>query len=220
MIKSAHKNSHGFTLIELMIATVVFSVILLGAATSLIQIGRMYYKGVITSRTQNVARTVVDDIARRIQFSDASVVVAGPEPKGNPGSEVDVRAVCVGSTRYTYAVNAQRNDETNTYISANHRIPHVLWRDQGSCDGDLPDLTQNNPGVGEELIDQHMRLTKFAVTPVGGDNLHRVEVGIIYGDDDLLLPDANNPQSCVGSVIGGQWCAVSNLTTNVFKRVQ
>ncbi|MBP7807566.1 prepilin-type N-terminal cleavage/methylation domain-containing protein [Candidatus Saccharibacteria bacterium] len=227
------QDQKGFTLIELMIASSVFAVVLLGAAAALVQVSRLYYKGLISSQTQGVARTTIDEVSRAIQFSGEEVVNVGPEVKGMSPNTIEVRAVCVGTNRYTYAVNAQVNDAATTYTgsSAGRNIPHALWKDTvtspSECDpdpdsdsqDDLPDLTSNSLSNGRELLEQNMRLKSFVVNSVA-NNLYGVSIGIIYGADELLLPDASNPASCVGSVVGGQWCAVSELSTQVFKRIQ
>ena len=66
MAKSTLDQS-GFTLLELMIATTIFSVILLLCTVGLIQIGKTYYKGSAIVRTQNVARDITDNITQAIQ---------------------------------------------------------------------------------------------------------------------------------------------------------
>lgn len=226
-------NQCGFTLVELMIATSVFAVVLLGAAAALIQITKLYYKGVISSRTQGVSRTTIDEISRAIQFSGEQVVNVGPEVKGMSPNNIEVRSVCIGTARYTYAINAQVDDTVTSYATSDHKIPHALWKDTvtspSECDPDvdandnLPDLTSStlsSTNDGREILEQGMRLSQFGVSTIGDDNLYKVDVGVIFGDDVLLLPDANNPTTCVGSILGGQWCAVSVLSTQVFKRIQ
>src|SRR5690606_22524615 len=84
----------GFTIVELMIATSVFSVVLLLCTYGLLAIGRSYYKGVTISRTQETARLIVDDVAEAIQFNGGAVVL-------NPAG----RMYCIGSRRYSYALN-------------------------------------------------------------------------------------------------------------------
>lgn len=242
MIQLRRIHQRGFTLIELMIATTVFSVILLAAATTLIQVGRMYYKGVISSKTQGVARTVTDNITQSLQFS------SGGQPKyfgpvSNQPIPTQVR--CFGTTRYTYVLNMQLNDAV-AYDVQNKQVRHVLWQDKvGSPENckapgqfGTPDLTKVDPGEGSdgvegrELMEAKMRLTSLCVqsvtaaqssacpAPDSTDRAFLVNVGVIYGDNDLLLPNADNPTSCKGAVVGGQWCAVSNLTTQVYKRVE
>ncbi len=232
-------NQNGYTLVELLISTTIFSVILLGAAASLLQINKMYYKGVIASRTQETSRKTIDEISRNIQFSDQAIVNPTSDTGVPAYSEdrqgVKVSAFCVGNTRYTYALNAQVNDRVTAgiYDASKHQIKHALWRDTVSDPSNncippgqqgapvLPDLRQTTPSSGgTELLEQSMRLSNVIINDTNNDAVWKVSLGIIYGDDDLLSPNASNPQNCKGSVVGGQWCAVSMLSTQVFKRIQ
>ncbi len=219
----AHKNQQrGFTLIELMIATMAFSVILLGATTAVVQIGRMYYKGVVTSKTQEIARRTIEDISRAIQFNDAKIVRPAPvdiSVNGVTSGQVTIQALCVGTTRYTYSINAQVDHQNDVN---KHRLRHALWQDTvtnpNACGVNLPDLGEPEPSPGgHELLGRFMRLGTLDVDPVA--NPTPITVSIIYGDDDLLLPDANNPTNCRGAVQGAQWCAVSTLTTQARQRI-
>lgn len=219
-------NSQGFTLVELLIATTVFSVILLVAAAALIQVGRMYYKGVITSKTQNVARSVTDDVSRSIQFSSGNLTTA------SSGSNPLIQAICSGNTRFTYVVGAQvdNNAVSGTYNQDNRTMRHVLWQDEigtEQCGNDLPNLLLDNPYAeaansdrnGRELLENGMRLQTFSVQPQSGSSdSFNVDIGVIYYADKDLLDDFNNPTACKGSLVGGQWCAISNLNTVVYSR--
>jgi prepilin-type N-terminal cleavage/methylation domain-containing protein len=221
-----HHAEAGFTIIELMIATMVFSVILIGATTSTVQIGRLYYKGIIMSRTQETARNIMDTISRPIQFTGSNVRLAQPSPVNTGG--IPTNALCVGDQRYTYAINAQVDSNAPIGSYTNHIARHGLWQDtlktvDSPCT--ILTMTQAQPSdgntktgfVGKELLGQNMRLSKFDVSQNG--NLWGLDTIVIYGDDDLLLPDGNNPVNCKSAAESAQWCAVSSLKTQVYKRI-
>lgn len=227
------RHQGGFTLIELMIATMIFSVILLGATVAVIQIGRMYYKGVVMSRTQEIARRTIDEVSRAIQFNNAQVFKPAPvqiDVTGISNGSVTLQAVCVGNTRYTYALNAQV-DRQNDFNK--HRLRHALWQDQvqdpETCATDprvsgsdplhhIPDLSQAEPTAnGRELLGRYMRLQAFDINT--NTDPTALTVSVIYGDDDLLLPDAANPTGCKSAIQGAQWCAISQLSTQVRQRI-
>jgi prepilin-type N-terminal cleavage/methylation domain-containing protein len=224
-----HKEKAGFTIIELMISTIVFSIILLGATTAVIQIGRMYYKGLVVSQTQETARRVIDDISREIQFSDKRIVRPAPVQYSISGGQITVNVFCVGTTRYSYVLGLQVNNDNNL---SEHRLRHTLWQDEvdnpdvcatdpAILPGDpynAPDLSQARPTAnGKELIGRFMRLTDLTVNDTTDPNA--LSITVIYGDDDVLQPDGNNPVSCRGAVEGAQWCAVSSLATQVRPRI-
>jgi len=214
-------QQQGFTLIELLIATTVFSVILLIAAATLIQIGRMYYKGIITSKTQGVARTVTDDISRSIQFSG-----------GNFGEASDGinNAYCIGDTRYTYVLRAQQDSDVEGYSAEDQKIPHALWQDNinsGECSIDLPQLQFDDPYAeavdrnrnGRALLEDNMQLQFFDVEPQQpGSDVFKVRVMVVYYAAVDLLNNPDGQATCKGSSVGGQWCAISDLSSVVYSR--
>ena len=99
-MSSNKKNQQGFTILELLIASTVFSVILLVATAGIIQIGNLYYKGITASKTQETARAIMEEVSRTAQFSKGSVVFGH-----NFGDDSSVKQICVGDRRYTYEVD-------------------------------------------------------------------------------------------------------------------
>ncbi len=212
-----HRDKNGFTLVELMIAVTVFSVLLILSAASLTQISRLYYKAVIATKTQNVSRTIMNDIAQAFQFSSGNMTNVGV-PDGN-----GLRRICIGNVRYTYALNKQINSSNK----------HALWRDKvassGSCDAlniyDNSEIANSAASAGgTELLESGMRLKSISI---GGNNLipeiKNINIAVIYGDDDLInFSDSakTQPVDCKGGVTGSQWCAFSRLYTQVFSRVK
>ena len=231
------RNQKGFTILELMIATMVFSVILLGATTALIQIGKLYYKGVVSNRTQEVTRGIVDQIGQDLQFNAGALTTYIPAPypgiTSSPSSTLKIGAYCVGTTRYTYILNVQVNGSPaladNTYVtnSTSNKLNHALWRDtvqsNASCTPVNLSIAVPTTG-GEELLADNMRLTAFSVN-CDTNNICGVNAGVIYGDNDLLSPTPSGadpstsvPTRCLG-VVGSQWCAAAQFTTSVLKRI-
>jgi prepilin-type N-terminal cleavage/methylation domain-containing protein len=199
----------GFTIVELMIATSVFAVVLLLCTYGLLEIGRTYYKGVTTSRTQETARLIIDDAAEALQFNGGQVVV------GQPGWH------CIGTKRYSYALNRQLTD-------TNHAL--VTDTPVSSCTtgtGALP-IGGAIPANSRELLSARARLSRFDIVPLPtGVGLYRLTVRVVSGADDVLI-DRNgdnaitavdNPIECKNERIGSQYCSVSELTTVVQKRV-
>lgn len=231
MKKNSSRNPNsqsGFTIIELMIATTVFSVALLLSSVIIIQISRMYIKGVIASKTQTTARNVIDDISRSIQFSGSSINLVPSDPsQGNPSY-----FSCLGNTRYTILPNTQVDDSvpegTLPTVPNKHKARHALWKDTVPNGSDcknsaLPNLLNANPSatsllIGVELLEKGMRIGDISITPNAGT--YFVKVTVVYGDDDLLVDPSNPSAGCKGGFTGSQWCAVSSLSTQVFKRVQ
>jgi prepilin-type N-terminal cleavage/methylation domain-containing protein len=225
----SHRSQQGFTIIELLIATMVFSVILLGATTALFQLERMYYRGIITDQTQTTSRSIMADISQQLQLSQNKVVATTAPAPYDYGQGSIFNAFCIATTRYSYVINGQVEAGNGQYNPNDHTIEHALWRDTiGGSQACTPlNLGQKDPedskiaGTnGSELLSQNMRLADLRLSSdCNTARLCTITVHVIYGDDDLLAPDPTNPLGCQ-STFGDQWCASSKLTTQVFKRLQ
>jgi hypothetical protein len=205
-----------------MIATLIFSVILLIITTGILQITRTYYKGITLTNTQNAARTIMDTLAQAIQFNGGQVNWPAAVGGNNAG--------CIGNQEYSYRLGVQL-EATPTVPNQMTRVTDV--RDISGCD------TGNASFTHKELLSPHMRLTKLNVVPLlGNDNLYEVSVKVVYGDDDLLCspsvpascsdPSSNHlatPSDYAKDDItcreqaGSQFCAISSLSTIVQKRM-
>ena len=197
------KQQAGFTIVELMVATTVFSIVMLIGLAAVTQIGKMYYKGVVTSQTQEVARAISNNIAQSVQLSSGEIT----SPSGASGS------FCVGNVRYSYVLDQEIEIDQ----------PHILWSDTlDNCKNVahpslLVPMTATPGGVdGKELMGQNMRLSTITLTQFGTTSLYDLTVGVIYGDTGTLLA---SHQACSGSYLTAQFCAVTNISTTVKKRL-
>ena len=232
-------TEHGFTLIELLIASSIFSVILLLCTFGLMQIGRIYYKGANTSRTQTVLRTVTEDIIQAIQFGGRDVFVTQAPA---PGS---IQSVCLGDHRYSYVLARQLKNSTP--INAARETAHALQIDafDGTCPtlpnsnmnsvagsslqpDTSPPLPLTNTNPTREALNEGMTLFVFSVTePSTG--MYEVRVKIGSGAPDLYTDNTNSNFSdfstidaatarCKGGA-GQQYCVVAEIKTMVRKKV-
>lgn len=212
MMKLGHriknkKQDHGFTIVELMIATLVFSTVLVLLTTGAIYFTNMYYKSVNLSNTQDTARRIADNISRAIQFSGDTF-----KP---PVATAGQYAFCIGNRRYTYWQTPQKIDPaTGKYHALVTDIP------AGTCTatpvGNFNMATVTGAAnTTTELLSRNMRLTGLSVSQTG--NVYTINVGIAYGDDDLLGGTGFGTYCKSGA--GSQYCAVSALYTTVQQRV-
>ncbi len=212
MIRTNHRlNEKGFTLVELMIATTVFSVILLLCTFGLISVGRSYYKGVTVARTQEVARTIMDDITQAIQFSGGNIE---PSLTPDPGFS-NVTGFCVNSKRYSYIPEKLLTDSPDD---------HTLVVDSPgtTCSAGMRPQNVNMAALSDsskEFLLPNMRVSEISVTPAGG-RLYRVSVRIVAGDDNSLEQEGTPGVRCSNSASDSQFCAVASLTSIVEKRLE
>jgi prepilin-type N-terminal cleavage/methylation domain-containing protein len=205
MSNSVTNDDRGFTFVELLISSAVFSVVLLLCAVGIVQVGKMFYKGVTINRTQDTARRVADDLSQSIQFGNTQT--GNFRQTGISGSNL---SLCLGEVRYTY--------NTGVALSANQ---HVLWKDRiatgASC---TPvNLSVPVPSInGVELLGENMRIPRINVPPPSS-GVWSVDIIVAYGEDTDIFLNPSNPTQCKSSNIGGQFCAVSRINTNVIKRL-
>jgi type II secretory pathway pseudopilin PulG len=209
-----NQNSLGFTILELIIATTVFGIVLLVVTTGIIKIGKNYYKGLIESRTQEVARSIADDVTKTIQLGNTTKVIGAAPPAG-------ASQFCLGTTRYTYLINEKVSSATSIGLTTETVPPN-------SCAGPATNKTQ--------LLAKNMRILRFSVEPRAGDlqmKTWNVNIRIAYGDDDLLTHynedgSANGWSSVNEDTVGNSlcktgspspFCATSQISSLVKKRI-
>lgn len=193
-------NTKGFTVIELLISTVVFSLVLLILTGAIIQFNRLYYKGVVDTKTQEATRSITDDITRNIQFSaDATNVAQAtipPDPPSNDGY------ICAGGYVYKYF--------TRQLVESG---PALRKYKSDTCAAPTTTTEPGNPN-GTELLGANMFLQNITLAGTGPYTL-TVQVG--YGA--LAEHNAGNG-SCLFAVrVGGQFCAYHDLTVSVVRRL-
>ncbi len=203
---------------ELLIASTVFSVILLLVTTGIIQIGRTYYKGALQSRTQETARNIIDEISRGIQFSGIEVVPrqsfdAAAEPYPQVGGRY---GFCVNNIGYAYILDKQL---AASVVNTDQRSKTLVSYNRSCIGYSAPDIDIHVGG--KELLGIGMRLTKLDVhRVVGTTDLYTVTVEVASGDRDLFTPPSPLISNGCRGGAGGQFCAISRLTVTVQKRVQ
>jgi prepilin-type N-terminal cleavage/methylation domain-containing protein len=221
-MKQLNRRQKGFTIVELMIATTVLSVVLLLVTAMMIGIGNLFTKGVNQARIQDNVRSISDEFAQQLKFTGATLAwTANPSTVAindlsGAAHTYTINAFCIGDTRYSFIVGVQLG-------TASNQIRHVLWRDSLSSVGASAcnpiNLRNNITTDGTELMASNSRLTDLRIK---GASPYTIDVGEAYGDDDLLSnPHSTGPpqpaQLCMGNV-GDQFCATATLHTVAVNR--
>jgi prepilin-type N-terminal cleavage/methylation domain-containing protein len=219
----------GFTIVELMIASVVFSTILVVITVGIIRFTNGYYRGINSSSTQATAQNAIDSITQAVQFSSS---------KADPG---DTNATdgffCAGGKVFTYSKGQQFNGTP----ADNDRGLFMMDRGDTCADPTTAEFTTALAAkTGVELLNKGMRVVQASVTAPDGKLLSNVHLMIAYGDPDLLCSPAAGagtggcntgapayaaaaritaPDTRCKTTVGSQFCTVVDLSSVAQQRL-
>lgn len=216
----------GFTIVELMIATAVFTVVLLLCTFALLQVGKTYYKGITSAQTQNTTRAIVDDISQAIQFSGTTVsttIDRSASPVTYNKQFNTFYCLLLGGKRYIYKLGVQVDSNPT---SGDQDVHGLVWDEHA---GNCSTAISSWPAGATELLGPHMRLADFTIDQItpGDPSWYIVRIRVVYGDSDLLddkltldgtVPPDGILDTCrIGA--GSQFCASSEITTSAQRRI-
>jgi len=222
MMKPTPKRQQGFTIVELMIATLVFSMVLLVITFGVIYFTKSYYTGLNRSAVQNLARFTMKTVTESVQFT-GSAIATSTDTGGN--------YFCAGNKEYIFNLGVQYGGGTPT--AAN---PGLLQEPVASgCPA--PTASTYADTNAQQLLGSKLRVVYFSLTNLGGQ-LYLIQLTLAYGDNDQLCAPVGAPGSCAAgaaaladnqldtsdvvckSQAGSEYCAVSSLSATVERRLQ
>lgn len=212
-MKIFNKNLQaGFTIVELMIATSVFSTVLLVGLAGFVQIGKSYYKGINITQTGETAKQTLAEISSNVRLSGGSV--------GSGTSVAGPSYYCIGSHRYTYILYNRVDTSVPPDFSTNFGLLEDNLPGNNGCGdpfGGPSQVPLNNP---TELLGNQMRLLEFNVAATDAtQTLYKVDITVAYGQDSALTSPINSSTQCKLQLGGNEFCAITRLTTMIHRDV-
>ena len=202
-------NQKGFTIIELLIATAVFSTVLLIITYGIIQISRIYTNGFIQTQTQNDVVSITNKITQDIEFSSSSGVIAEQSAQVTKnGSPTTYYYFCTTNTEYFYAA-----------LGSLYQLPLP----NGGCS--KPASFINNSGITNLLstannvvvLNHSQYYSKNMLVAPGDDGLYTINISVLYGDKNNLEYNGNTDQyNCKATVLIGPFCSIYTLNTQAY----
>jgi len=190
----------GFTIIELLIASLVFTTLLLLCMDGITRIAKVYVKNASIARTNEFAKSFMEEISQQIKFGSTifTPVVNGNETR-----------LCLGGNAYSIRLNTKPGgvrklaDPTCTTYST-------------------LDFTSS-----ESVSPNNIRVMDFSV---GTSSPYSIKIRVALGEDDLLQDNSGKAPSVTGvtlseikckpGISGSEFCAVIDLTTTVTRRMK
>lgn len=229
-MKSLKENSNGFTIIELLIATVALSILLVIITAAVFYISKTYIKGQVIDNTQNTARSIISDLSTDFEYTPNADIVAPANGQINvytssshTGPGTPMYYFCAGQDVYAY----QRDVE----ITSSSTLGLIKFLDT-NCPAASATITL--PGQYQELLSHNERLGQLSITQgtsaSAGIPAYTVAVTVDYGSNQVLNrttpSSASNPanegvnyQCSSGISFATGFCAISTLTTTVIPRI-
>ena len=208
------RTEAGFTILEVLIATMVFTVVLLICTYVVTRIGQLYFKGVTTSQIQDLTRQLSDEFSGQIQFG-SSLPIPDSISGGSPTTPL---IFCVGDNRYRAVMNQKLGDPgVDTVLQ---RIAY-----SGACN-----LTDSGFDGATELAIKNMRILKLSIIRSPTDPyIWNMNIRLALGDSDIFdypvagstdLPEVYGSSICRSGISGSQFCATSELQSTILRRVK
>ncbi len=223
-------TEQGFTLIELMLAMVFVSILLLFIAMTVIQISNVYNKGLTLKDVNQAGLAVSNDIRQTLGKSqpfDLSTALCLQSKNGgcttNQDDVVGGR-LCTGTYSYIWNDGKELSSPVNLYNSGSDQILFVRARDSGGqyCsdstkkidESSSTELLTNSDG---NLAVQSFTITQLASDPMIGQSLYHIVMEIGTNNQSTLdqtqsinTIDTNcKPPSDAASLIN--YCAVNQF---------
>ena len=190
-------DEKGFTVIELMIATLIFSVILVAITAGVMNFTKAYYRSTFDSMTQNSVRNITEAVTKAVQFGKAPIVIPAA-----PGSNY----FCAGGYMFVYTTNKSEMYTSGSTTTGFYMKPNL----DAGC-------TYTPIAAGEKVTQfltdrMSVQYVKFEQTSQGAN----ITVKIAYGDPTWLTTLGQNAQCTPGN--GSQFCSVSAMTASATQR--
>lgn len=226
-------KTKGFTLIELMLAMAFISILLLAIATSIIQISKMYNKGMALKEINQSARLVSDDLTRAFvsaaTFDQSTDYV---ELYQTPALLTGGR-LCVDKTTYIWNTARALQDgysDVTKYDSKPDSInlvrltdPSAKYCKKNSSTGKLlyANILATDAAETKELLPAgdfsmsmgRLSLPASTVTDAAtGETLYTVSYGIAFGRADALRDDLSQCKSPDEVGADNDFCSLQNFT--------
>ena len=209
-------NQKGFTIIELLIATTVFSTVLLIVTYGIIQISKMYTSGFIQSQTQNNAISISNKIAQDIEFSITSSI--NTEQKvtiTKNGSPTTYYYFCTTNNEYYYIPSGSLYQIPIADLHSSCTSPASIINN-ATLASETNNLLSSN---GNMVILNHSLYDSSSsmISVDGNSGLYTVSLDVLYGNSSNLEYNKNTGQyNCKATVLVGPFCAIYPLTTQAY----
>jgi len=211
------RRTSGFTILEVLIATMVFTVVLMICIQVVTRIGQLYFKGVTSAQIQDLTRKLSEEFSGQIQFGSGI-----PYPDTISGNDPNLPLVfCVGDNSYRAIMNRRVGDSITS-----GPVTSVLLRKpySGACS-----FSNTWFDDATELAIKNMSILKLSIIRSTTDPyIWTLDIRLALGDSDIFSypavstddPAVYGAAICKSGILGSQFCATSELSSTILRRVR
>lgn len=210
-------------MIELMLAMGFISVLLLAVAMTVIQIGKIYNRGMTLKEVNQVSRTITDELTRSIATSPSFSLAPSA---GKYVSEAWGGRLCLGQYSYiwNYGTAIKNNDANRSRFTNGSEIQLVKVPDLSGTycvrvDSRYPDIDPANAAELLEVTDRDLAVHKIDITTAStandsrtGQRLYTIGFTIGTNDPSSLNETATGCKTPDELGFSFEYCAVQQFT--------
>jgi prepilin-type N-terminal cleavage/methylation domain-containing protein len=197
--KKKDLSQKGFTIIELMIASMVFSVLIIMVSAVTLGVAKQYQKATYTAQLNDSSRNVHQTLSQTIGY----------------GGEYDklenlngYYGFCSGKTRIFY--------KPSTSSSINSGLYKDILDDTEDCSTSIPNAVDF--GV-ENLLPKNGFVTNLSIDSIGSGNTYNVSTTFKVGTADMFV-DSDIAKNCLPTLKGGDFCTEVTYTNVVTAKIR
>lgn len=181
----------GFTIVEVMIAVMVFSSVSLLTVMVVMGMARQYQKGAYSVQLNDASRTIHQDIHDSTAYGGALTIGVD-----NNGKDF----ICAGRTMYYWQ------------LSANNSITYGLYKKDLGTDSCIAASATG----GLNILPKNGFVSEFAVTTF--NDIQEIKTRFNVGEADMYQNTVNFSE-CLPTLRGGDFCSVVNYNSSVMPRI-
>jgi prepilin-type N-terminal cleavage/methylation domain-containing protein len=190
-----NRTQYGFTIIEMMIALLILSMIILATTVAIIGFGRQYQKGSFVSQANNASRNLHQAIGLAMKYGDNYRII---------NSNGDYKGFCSGTDKYFWKVSGRDiADPSGIFLYKNGN--------NNSCD------QPNNVEIGNSSnqIPANAFVTEFRACNQN-ESPCVIKTVIKIGTKDMF-EDEDITKNCLSVFKGGDFCSSVEYSSTVQK---
>lgn len=198
------QNQKGFTLVELLLATAVFSIALVAITAAIIQLFKAYQSGISIRKTQSTARIISEELTRHARASEA---VAGSDT-----------AVCFFYPPTKVEANDEDTSDAKMYYVESEKLYRISKQVTFPADAPSCDPALFSSGTLTQVSDDEITILKFSGA---GTTDKMMELDMRIGtestvDTEVDNTDPNNPV-CIP---GYEYCSMTTIKKSIMARAE